>query len=269
MSELENNNNGTAVAAAYGEPRSDERENVAPEVTMDPMLLEEMVKAGILYGRKKSKTHPHMKPFIFTTRNGIEILDLPKTSEALDKAGDFLKEVSKKEGLIMVVGTKPAAQDLVEELAKKFSFPYVTKRWLGGTLTNFKTLFKRIQFYMNLKADEATGKLDKYTKKERTEFGKLRVKMDQFFLGLERLSKLPDAMLIVNANDHMTAVREARRLKIPIVSILSTDTDPEVADYPIPANDNSRASIAWMLNKLAAKIEEGAKERPVTLPITK
>ncbi len=252
MSELENNQNGTAVA-----------ENTPPEITMDPMLLDEMVKAGILYGRKKSKTHPHMKPFIYATRNGIEILDLPKTSEALDKAGDFLREVSKKEGLIFMVGTKPSAQDLVEEMAKKFSFPYVIKRWLGGTLTNFKTLSKRIQFYMNLKADEATGKLDKYTKKERTEFSKLRAKMDQFFLGLERLSKLPDVLLVVNANDHMTAVREARRLKIPIVSILSTDTDPEIADYPIPANDNSKTSIAWILSKLTAKIEEGAKERPL------
>ncbi len=252
MSELEKNMNDTAVA-----------ENAAPEITMDPMLLEEMVKAGLLYGRKKSKTHPHMKPFIFATRNGIEILDLPKTSEQLEKAGEFLKQVAKKEGLILVVGTKPAAQDLVEELAKKFSFPYVTKRWLGGTLTNFKTLSKRIQFYMNLKTDMATGKLEKYTKKERTEFAKLAGKMDQFFSGLERLSRVPDALLVVNANDHMTAVREARRLKIPIVSILSTDTDPEIADHPIPANDNSRTSIAWILNKLTVKIEEGVKERPV------
>lgn len=248
---MENNQNGTAIA-----------ENAAPEITMDPILLDEMVKAGILYGRKKAKTHPHMKPFIYATRNGIEILDLPKTSEALDKAGDFLKEVAKKDGLIMVVGTKPSAQDLAEELAKKFSFPYVVKRWLGGTLTNFKTLSKRIQFYMNLKADEATGKLDKYTKKERTEFGKLRVKMDQFFIGLERLSKLPDALLVVNANDHMTAVREAKRLKIPVVAILSTDTDPELVEYPIPANDNSRTSIAWILNKLTAKIEDGVGQRP-------
>ncbi len=238
-------------------------ENAAPEVTMDPMLLEEMVKAGILYGRKKSKTHPRMRPFIFGTRNGIEILDLPKTSEALEKAGDFLKETAKKDGLILVVGTKPAAQDLVEELAKKFSFPYVVKRWLGGTLTNFKTLSKRIQYYMNLKADKATGKLEKYTKKEQVEFGKIIGKMDQFFIGLERLSRLPDALLVVNANDHMTAVSEAHRMKIPVVAILSTDTDPEAAEYPIPANDNSKMSISWILGKLTAKIEEGMKEKPL------
>lgn len=230
---------------------------------MDPMLLDEMVKAGVLYGRKKAKTHPHMRPFIFGTRNGIEILDLPKTSEALDKAGEFLKEIAKKDGLIMVVGTKPAAQDLSEEFAKKFSFPYVTKRWLGGTLTNFKTLSKRIQYYMNLKADKATGKLEKYTKKEQVEFGKIIGKMDQFFIGLERLSRLPDALFVVNANDHITAVREAHRMKIPVVAIMSSDTDPELAEYPIPANDNSKMSIAWMIGKLEAKIEEGVKSRPV------
>ena len=232
---------------------------------MDPMLLEEMVKAGILYGRKKSKTHPHMRPFIYATRNGIEILDLPKTFEALEKAGEFMKELAKKDGLILTVGTKPAAQDLVDGFAKKFSMPYVTKRWLGGTLTNFKTLSKRIQYYMNLKADKATGKLEKYTKKEQLEFSKLITKMDQFFNGLEKLSRLPDVLLVVNVTDHITAVREARRLKIPVVAIISTDTDPELVDYPIPANDNSRTSIAWILGKLEAKIEEGQKEKPAAV----
>jgi len=236
------------------------------EKTMDPMLLEEMVKAGILYGRKKSKTHPRMRPFIYATRSGIEILDLPKTMEAIDKAGEFLKEVSKKSGLVLAVGTKPATQDLVENFAQALSMPFVIKRWLGGTLTNFKTLSKRIQYYMNLKADKATGKLEKYTKKEQVEFGKQIEKMNGFFRGLEKLNKLPDALLVVNVNDHITSVREAKRLKIPVVAILSTDTDPELVNYPIPANDNSKSSIAWILNRLQSKMEEGAKER-VVMPI--
>lgn len=227
------------------------------------MLLEEMAKAGILYGRKKSKTHPRMKGFIYATRNGIEILDLPKTMEALEKAGEFLKGTSKKDALILAVGTKPAAQELIENFGKKLSMPYVVKRWLGGTLTNFKTISKRIQYYMNLKADMASGKLEKYTKKEQVQFGKEIQRLDQFFSGLERLTRLPDALLVVNANDHITAVREARRLKIPMVAILSTDTDPEIVNYPIPANDNSKASIGWILGKLESKIEEGIKERVV------
>lgn len=255
MFELENNNQNTAVS-------EETSANAEPSRTMDPMLLEEMVKAGVLYGRKKSKTHPRMKPYIYATRNGIEILDLPQTMEALEKAAEFLKETAKKDGMILCVGTNPASQDLVENFAKKFSFPYVIKRWLGGTLTNFKTISKRIQYYMNLKADKASGKLEKYTKKEQVEFGKQIEKMDGFFAGLERLAQLPKAIVIVNVNDHLTTVREAKKLKIPVVGILSTDTDPESVDYAVPANDNSRGSIAWILSKLESKIEEGIKEKP-------
>ncbi|MDO8467312.1 MAG: 30S ribosomal protein S2 [bacterium] len=254
MSELDNNS--TALAG---------EDSVPQEQTMDQTLMEEMVKAGVLYGRKKSKTHPRMRPFIFGTRNGIEILELAKTMESIDKAGDFLKETAKKDGLVLVVGTKPASQDLMQEFAKKFSYPYVVKRWLGGTLTNFKTILTRIQYYMNLKVNKATGKLEKYTKKERVEFDKQIEKMEGFFLGLERLSRQPDAVIVVNVNDHMTAVREAKRMNIPVVAILSTDTSPEIVEYPIPANDNSRNSIAWILAKLEAKVQEGLKERPAAV----
>ncbi len=255
MSELDNNN--TSVV----------EENSAPQApAIDPALLDEMVKAGILYGRKKSKTHPRMKPFVFATRNGIEILEVAKTVVALEKAGDFLMDLAKKDGMILVVGTKPVSQSLMEDFAKNFSFPYVTKRWLGGTLTNFKTISKRLQYYMTLKADRATGKLEKYTKKERVEFDKIIERMNGFFFGLERLSRIPDAMLVVNANDHITAIREAHRMKVPVVAVLSTDTDPEIVEHAIPANDNSRASVTWILAKLAAKIEEGRKNRVVTAP---
>lgn len=253
MSEQENNTQTSPVAVD------------APQ--MDPMLLEEMVKAGILYGRKKSKTHPHMKPFIYATRNGIEILDLPKTMEALEKAGEFAKETAKKDGLVLFVGTKPAGQDLIQEVAKKLGMPFVAKRWLGGTLTNFKTISKRIQYYMNLKADKASGKLEKYTKKEQVGFHKEIERLNGFFEGLEKLNRLPDALVVINVNDHITAVREARRLKIPVVAVLSTDTDPELVNYAIPANDNSKSSIAWILSKLQVKVEEGLKERPAAVPV--
>ncbi len=255
-------NNGALATAEDSAP-------VQQSPLIDPALLDEIIKAGILYGRKKSKTHPRMKPYIFGTRNGIELIEPPKTLEALEKAGEFLKEAVKKDGTILMVGTQPSAQELIEELAKKFAFPYVVKRWLGGTLTNFATINKRLQYYMNLKADRATGKLEKYTKKERLEFDRLIAKMDGFFLGLERMPKLPGALLVVNANEHITAIREARRMKIPVVAILSTDTDPEIVEYPIPANDNSKASIAWILAKLEAKVAEGIKERPVKAAVVK
>ena len=120
---------------------------------------------------------------------------------------------------------------------------------------------------MNLKADKASGKLEKYTKKERVAIDKKIEKMNEFFRGLERLTRLPDALVVVNVNDHITAVREAKIMKIPVIAILSTDTDPEIVNYPIPANDNSKTSIAWILSKLESKIEEGLKERPA--PISK
>lgn len=249
MSELENN---STIAETASEP----------EPQIDPMLLEEMAKAGILYGRKKSKTHPKMRPFIYTTRNGIEILDLPKTLDALEKAGDFLKDIATKpDASILAVGTRPAAQELIENFGKKFAMPYVTKRWLGGTLTNFKTISSRIRYYQKLKSDEATGKLDKYTKKEQLGFRKQIEKMDQFFGGLEKLERLPDALLVINANEHMTAIREAHRAKIPVVCIISTDTNPEVVEHPIPANDDGKSSITWIFGKLESKIEEGKKNR--------
>lgn len=256
MSELENN--GTNVV-----------EEILQGPDLDPALVEEMAKAGVLYGRKKSKTHPRMKPYIFATRNSVEILDLPKTHEALDKAGDFIKEVAKKDGLVLVVGTKPAAQDLVENFGKKFSMPHVSKRWLGGTLTNFKTILKRTQFYQNLKAQEATGKLDKYTKKEQLGFHKLIEKMDVFFSGLEKLTRVPDVVLVVNANDHIIAVREAKLLKIPVVAILNTDTDPGIVEYPIPANDNAQSSLAWIFQRLESKMAEGLKEKTAVPVIAK
>ena len=254
MSELDNTNQTTPVA-----------EVIPQGPSIDPLIMEEMVKAGVLYGRKKSKTHPRMKDFVFATRNGIEILDLPKTMQALEKAAEFLKEIAKKDGIIIVVGTKPVCQELAENFAKKFSMSFVVKRWLGGTLTNFKTISKRIQYYMNLKADKASGKLAKYTKKEQVAFDKEIERLNGFFIGLERLTKLPDTLIVIDANEHITAVREAKRLKIPVVAILSTDTDPEAVEYPIPANDNSKTSIAWILGKLEAKIAEGVREKSEAL----
>jgi small subunit ribosomal protein S2 len=232
-------------------------EELIQEKTMDPMLLEEMVKAGILYGRKKSKTHPRMRPFIYATRSGIEILDLPKTMEAIDKAGEFLKEVSKKSGLVLAVGTKPATQDLVENFAQVLSMPFVVKRWLGGTLTNFKTLSKRISYFKKLKSDKESGRLDKYTKKERLEFDRQIAKLSHFFSGLETMETLPQIIFVVDVSSHLTAVREAKRTKIPVVGILNTDTDPALVDYPILANDRAKAGIDWILARLEKAVEEG------------
>jgi small subunit ribosomal protein S2 len=219
-------------------------------IAADTGVLEEMTKAGILYGRKKTKTHPRMKPYIYATRNTIEIFDLSHTLSELDKAIEFLKEVVKKSGLILIIGTQPAAKSLIKEFALKFSFPYVVDRWLGGTLTNFKTLSQRTAYYLKLKADQESGALEKYTKKERTMLDKEIKKLGVNFGGLEKLTRRPDAIILIDSNIHETAVREARRLNIPIIALINSDSDPEKITYPIPGNSNAKSSIEWMLKRM-------------------
>lgn len=237
---------------------------VDEKVSVDPVLLEELVKAGVLFGRKKTKTHPRMQKYIFTTRNDIEIIDVVQTLGLVDRAADFLRETAKKGGLILFVGTTPAAKELVKALAVKFNYPYVTERWLGGTLTNWKTLHERIAYFIKLKSDRESGKLEKYTKKERIEFDKEILRMTTLFGGLELLVKPPDALVVVGASAHLTAIREAKRINIPIVCLMSSDADPDLAAYPIPGNDRARPSIAWVLGKLEAAIAEGIKSRIIT-----
>ncbi len=239
-------------------------ENEAVEVderaNIDQALLDEVVKAGILYGRKKTKTHPRMREYIYTTRNGIEIIDVARTLQLVDKAADFLKSVVKTGGSLLFVGTTPAAKETIIAVAKQGGSPYVTQRWLGGTLTNFKTIYQRLQYYLKLKSDMAAGRLEKYTKKERVGFSKEIARMDVLFGGLELLNKLPQALVVAGATTDETAVREALRLKIPIVALISTDSDPDLIDYPIPCNDRAKSSIAWVLEKLGKAVLEGKEE---------
>lgn len=222
----------------------------------DLQELEEMMKAGLSFGHKKSKTHPRMKPYIFATRNGIEIIDLVQTLQLLEKAMEFLKSKLAEKGIILLVGTTPAAKDIVEKFAGKTGFPYVTERWLGGTLTNFKTLSKRISYFKKLKADRGSGKFDKYTKKERLDIDREIEKLTIKFSGVENMEKLPDVLFVVGVSHHLTAVREAKRMKIPVIAMVNTDINPEIVDYPIPANERSRLSIEWILSKLEEAVNQ-------------
>ena len=233
----------------------------APAAAIDPAkmaVMEEMMKAGLFVGRRVSKTHPRMKPYIFGVRNGASVIDLEESSRLLNSAMEFVKEkLSSANKTLLLVGTQPTAKSSVEEFAKRLNLPYVTERWLGGTLTNFKTLSKRIDYFKKLKSDKETGRLEKYTKKERLDLDRQIQKMTKMFSGIEQMDFLPDVLVVVDVNAHLTAVREAKRVKIPIVGILNTDTDPELVNYPIPANDRSKLSIDWVLAKLEKAVEEG------------
>jgi len=217
-------------------------------------MLEEMSKAGILYGRKKNKTNPKMRPFILATRSGVEIFDLPQTLEAAAKAQEFIRQIKDKKGKILFVSTQPATKDLIKALAEKMDSPFVIERWLGGTFTNFEIISKRTRYYTKLKTDRAGGRLEKYTKKERIQFDKEIARMDKLFSGIEKMEKLPDALFVVDSalKNHLTAVTEANQMNIPVIAIVNSDNNPVVIKYPVPGNTSARSSVSWLLDKIFA-----------------
>jgi small subunit ribosomal protein S2 len=225
--------------------------------------FKELTDAGVFLGRKKTKTHPKMKPYILTTRNETEIINLQKTTEGVEKSSAFIKEKVKSGGTVMIVGTQPQAADAVTAFAKELDLPYVTVRWLGGLITNFKILSKRIDYYKKLKSELGSGALvDKYTKKERLGFERELRRLEELFGGLGNYAAIPDILLVIDPNPHMTAVKEADIAKIPVVAYVNTDLDPEIVDYPVVGNTKARMSIAWFLGKMREAIKEGRAAVP-------
>ncbi len=238
------------------------KEEQAAPVQHDPAklaLLEEMMKAGMFMGKRHAKTHPRMRPYLFGVRNGMEIIDLEETARLLDEAMEFVKNKMAAKGTVLLVATTPVAKDAVAELAKKLGLPSVTERWLGGTLTNYKTLSKRVAYFRKLKTDKEAGRLEKYTKKERLNFDRQIAKMTRMFGGIELMDRLPEAVIVVDVSKQGIPVHEARLLKIPVVGVMNSDTDPEMVQFPIPANDRSEASVLWILQRLEKAIADGRK----------
>ncbi len=221
----------------------------------------EMIDAGVFYGRKKSKTNPKMRPFVLMNRGGIEIIDLEKTAEAMERAAGFVKEKVRQDGLMLLVGTEPAAEAAVLRLAKRFGIPYVATRWVGGAITNFKIIAGRIEHLKKLRSDLASGAMDKYTKKERLELEREKGRLEELMGGLEGLTREPDFLIMVDPIMHRTAVREARRRKIPIVALGNVDADPDEIDHLVPGNDKAKKSIDWFFAKIERAIEEGIAMR--------
>jgi small subunit ribosomal protein S2 len=220
----------------------------------------EMIDAGVFYGRAKSKTNPKMRPFIFGTRGGVEIINLQKTTDHMEKAVAFIMEsVRNGKDLALFVGTEPAAEGAIVALAKKFALPYVSNRWIGGTLTNFSIIAGRIEYLKKTRSGLASGEFDKYTKKERLELDREVRRLETLMGGLEELPREPDFLVIVNPVLHDTAVAEARRRKIPVIAFANVDANPDTIDYLIPGNDKAKMSISWFLEKIEKAIEEGRK----------
>jgi len=219
--------------------------------------MEEMFMAGIHFGYSRSSRHPKMRPYLFGLRNNVEIFDLEKTYTCLEKAKIFLKDLAKEGKKILIVATKPGMHQLVEEVGRDLNMPYVSERWLGGTLTNFKMIKGRIDYFTGLRQKKSVGELNKYTKKEISRFNKEITRLERFLGGLETLTSMPAAVLIIDPKKEKTAFRESKQMSIPIIAIVNSDSNPVGITYPIPGNDNSPASVKYLLNFLVKAYKDG------------
>ncbi|MDE1170626.1 MAG: 30S ribosomal protein S2 [Verrucomicrobium sp.] len=226
--------------------------------------VKELMEAGVHFGHRTQRWNPKMKPFIFEARNGIYVIDLNQSAKQLEVAANFLRELSAEGKKVLFVGCKKQAQQVVQDLAQRSGSCYVAERWLGGTLTNLTTIRKSVARMRAIDELEKSGGFDKMHKKELAALKRESVKLHRNLDGLKDLDKPPAALVIVDMVHEGIAVQEARRLKIPIVAIVDTNADPELADYPIAGNDDAIRSIRVMLESLNDAIIEGKARRGVT-----
>ena len=225
--------------------------------------LEEMAQAGLHMGHRTSRIHPKMGLYLQGTRNTIHIINLEKTAEKLKEALDFIKEIISEGKILLLVGTKIQHKNLVKETAQELNLPYVSERWLGGTITNFDIIRKRIEYFKNLEKEKTEGGLEKYTKKERAKFDHEIRTLETKFGGIKNLEKLPDALFVLSVREEDLAIKEAKMKGIKIIGVSDTNADPSLVDYPIPANDDAISSVRYILDKLkevAVKVKPKIKE---------
>jgi len=201
--------------------------------------MRQLLEAGVHFGHQTARWNPKMRPFIFSERNGIHILDLRQSLEAAEEAYKVAYDIAASRGSVLFVGTKKQAQAAIEEAAKRSSQPYVNHRWLGGMLTNFQTIHKRILYMRELEQMETSGEMDSLPKKERIRLRRELVKLQAVLGGVRDLRKVPEAVFIIDVNAEQIAVAEANRLSIPVIALVDTNCDPDLVDYVIPGNDDA------------------------------
>jgi len=224
---------------------------------MGVVSMKQLLECGVHFGHQTRRWNPKMKPYIFTERNGIYIIDLQKTVKGLEKAYDFVREVSKSGGTLLFVGTKRQAQDPIREEALKAGQYYINQRWLGGLLTNFATIRRRVTRMVELQEMEVNGSINKYPKKEIIQLRKEREKLEKYLSGIKEMKDIPDALFIIDPRRETIAVLEAHKLGIPVISIVDTNCDPDVIDYPIPGNDDAIRAIELVVGLMANAFIEG------------
>jgi small subunit ribosomal protein S2 len=218
-------------------------------------IIEKMYEVGAHFGLRKSRRHPSMSKFVFNTKNGIDIFDLEKTEKVFSKTLEYIKSLAKENKTILFVGGKKEASALVREFANKINMPYVSGRFIGGTLTNFGEIRKRIDKYENLIKEKEVGGLEKYTKKERMLIDKDIERLENMFLGIVSMKRLPDAILLVDSRREKNALDEAKVRKIPTIGIMNSDCDFNSVSHQIVSNESQRNSIRFILEAITEAYE--------------
>ena len=224
---------------------------------MGEVTLKDLLEAGVHFGHQTKRWNPKMKPYIFMEKNGIHIIDLRKTLAACERSCDAIRKLAEEGKSILFLGTKTQAKSAVKEEAERSGMPYVTERWLGGTLTNFETIRKSLSKLEHLESLEAEGKMDQFKKKEALRLSKEKEKLLKALGGIRQMDKLPALIFVVDTIKEYNAVREARKLRIPIVGLIDTNADPDEVDYPIPANDDAMRAIRLFSKMVADSALEG------------
>lgn len=244
---------------------------------MSYLGMKQLLEAGVHFGHETKRCNPKMKRYIFAERNGIFIIDLQKTLVESEKAFNFLRDVAARGGTILFVGAKKQAQEILAAEAKRCGMPYINERWLGGLMTNFKTIRTRVERLKDLEAMFADESILRFTKKEQIDYGKEMSRLQRYLGGIRDMTRLPDALFIIDPTKEAIAVKEANKLGIPAVALADTDSDPDVLDFIIPGNDDAIRSIQLVTSRLAdviievrggadVAVEEGVEDDRQTLP---
>lgn len=219
--------------------------------------IKALLEAGVHFGHQARKWNPKMKQFIYGERGGLYIIDLQITMEALQKACQAVTDVVEDGEMILFVGTKSQAQDIISEEAERCGMPYINQRWAGGMLTNFTTVRQAIERYNSLLKIEESGEIERLSKKDLARFRREKEKMEKKFRGVKDLDTLPGAVFVVDSGKEEIAIREAKRLDIPVIGLVDTNSDPDLVDYCVPGNDDAIKSIKLIVSKIADAVLEG------------
>ncbi len=244
----------SAKATAGKEEKKVEVKKVPKKETDFKIDTDKMLEAGVHFGHRTSRLHPKMEPYLAGVKNTVHIIDLEKTAEKLKEALKFIQEIVSENKVLLLVGTKIQIKDLVGETAQECELPYVNERWLGGTLTNFEVISKRVGYLKEIEEKKASGAWEKYTKKERIKMNREYQNLKTKFEGIKTLSRVPDAMFVLDIRKDDLAVKEARMKGIKVIAVCDTNTDPSLVDYPIPANDDAISSVKYILEKVKEAI---------------